>query len=688
MRIPVTWLKELVPIGISVEELAAGLTMAGLEIESVEPGVDGEVLNAYITPNRGDCASILGVAREVAAIWTLPLRLPNIGPAHAGTAAGFQVSVQCPELCPRYAARLVTDVHVGPSPPDMQRRLTAAGMRPINNVVDVTNYVMLELGQPMHAFDRERLAGDTIRVRTAESGETLETLDGVHRSLEAGTLLIADSKAPIALAGVMGGRDTEIGPDTTSILLESASFGARAVRRTSRALGLRTEASYRFERGVDPDGAVRALARVCELLHKIGAGQPSDEMVDCRAAASEPVWIRFRPGRCGSLLGIPMDARRAVNCMGRLGITLRSRGAASEAELEALAPSWRSDLNCEEDLIEETGRIAGYGEIPERLPHGVTCRGGDSAQGLMLMEVRRALQQCGLSEVVTHSLEAPASWESEDESATRLHLRNVLSAEISTLRPSLLQGMLESAAANASHAAPATAIFQVGTVWQPEESLRAAVLVSGSPGARAWDPGMRQRPADYYTARGAAERLLRALRVDDVRFVQQPGGGGMPFGGGLMEPARCAELQLADGSRVGVAGEIQPEILRQMGIRRAAAAVEIDLNALRRAVPAAAPRWRPVPRFPASLRDLAPRLPTAVCWSQVDAAVRQAASPLVERFALTDLYEGPPLPAGVRAYTISFTLRSAERTLDDEDADAEMATLQDALQALGATFAS
>jgi phenylalanyl-tRNA synthetase beta chain len=358
MLVPLDWIQEYVAAGADVQEIADRLTMGGLEVEGIAESEAGSVLDVYITPNRGDCLSMLGVAREIAALYDLPLNAPNPPASQPGGEAAAQTSVtiESPDLCPRYAARLLSGITIEPSPDWMQRRLLAAGQRPINNLVDVTNYVMLELGQPLHAFDLDTLAERRIVVRRAHAEETLQTLDGETRSLTPDMLVIADAEKAVAIAGVMGGAETEVTEKTVNLLLESAHFQPLSVRRTARALGMRTEASYRFERVVDPDGVCRALDRACQLLAAMGQPQALSGTVDVYPNPPAPKIVSLRASRAAALLGISdITPEVAEERLKRLGLDLQVEGDT----LHVAIPGFRPDLNIEEDLIEEVGRIYG-----------------------------------------------------------------------------------------------------------------------------------------------------------------------------------------------------------------------------------------------------------------------------------------------------------------------------------------
>ena len=676
MQVPLEWLKELVAVEASAEEIGTRLTMGGLEVEGIEESEIGPVLDVYITPNRGDCLSMIGVAREVAALYGVPLRLPSPPPSREGgsTAEQTAVTLEAPDLCPRYAARLVRGLKVGPSPLWMQRRLEAMGQRPINNVVDVTNYVMLEMGQPLHAFDLANLAGGRIVVRRAEAGEKFTTLDEIERELTAEVLVIADAEKSVAIAGVMGGMNSEVSASTTDILLESAHFSPLSVRRTARLLGLRTEASYRFERVVDPDGVRRAVDRACELLQQMGQPAAVEGVIDAYPRPILPREVTLRVSRAIELLGMDLTSHLCADILRSLGLEVRTESHDATDVLRVQVPPFRADIALEEDLIEEVGRIYGYENIPETLPAGATTQGGDSAEGLFIARLKRTLTACGLQEVVSHSLVAPSFFDSPADAARQVAVRNALSSEVGGLRRSLLPTMLDVAQLNARQGQHRLALFEVGRVWQneptddgpvPVEYVAVAGLLAGPLVEAGWQKdGGTPLSADFALMRGVVERLLAELGIADATFrALQDRAEHLP----QFHPGRTATLSLRGGHPAGIVGEVHPDVAAKLGLRERVYVFEIGLNALREAAEATVHAFKPLTRFPAVVRDLAPRLPEEVTYAAVAAAVRTANVPLLEDFRLTDVFRGGPLPEGTKSLTLSLTFRAADRTLSEAE---------------------
>jgi phenylalanyl-tRNA synthetase beta chain len=676
MRVPIEWLTDYVDVQASPEELAHRLTMAGLEVEAIEHDTGEPVLNVKVTPNRGDCLSMVGVAREVAALYSLPLRHPmpaarTTEPGEAGQVA--KVEILDDDLCPRYAARVVRNVRIAPSPAWMQQRLLAAGMRPINNVVDVTNYVMLELGQPLHAFDLDLLPNGHIVVRRARPGEKIVTLDGIERELQPDMLMICDATHPVAVAGVMGGSETEVTPSTRNVLLESAHFHPTSIRRTSQRLQLSTEASYRFERVVDPNGVVAALDRACELLQQIGAGESLSGVVDVYPRPASERTVTLRPARCNLLLGMNLDAQTMLDRLRRLQL----KAELQDGVIHVTVPTFRPDLNIEEDLAEEVGRVYGYENIPERLPFGHTHRGGDSPNTRLTRPLQEAFVRAGLIEVHTHTLRAPGLL--DDPTRTPVRVRNAASEELSTLRNSLIPSLMDVVLHNLARRQTEIFLFEVGAVFTQlpdgdySEMLKAGFVITGSVFPPGWDA--RYPTADFFTAKGVVQTLLETVGAGEAEYgaLDDP----------RFHPGRSARV-LAGGQELGIFGEIHPDVLEQLDItRRTVLAGEFDVQTLwslaERRV-----RYEPLPKYPAVLRDLAVVAAEEVPYQTVERTVKETGGALLESVRLFDVYRGERIPEGTRSLALSLTFRSPERTLTDEEVDQIVARIVRALEGIGA----
>jgi phenylalanyl-tRNA synthetase beta chain len=689
MRLPVEWIKEYAPVEAEAEEIAHRLTMVGLEVEEIEDTEQGAVLNITVTPNRGDCLSVIGTARELAAIYGMALpSIPHYGAESTlGDAARFaSVTIEAPELCPRYAARIVRHLQIGPSPQWMQSRLIAAGMRPINNVVDVTNYVMLEMGQPLHAFDYNTLQGHQIIVRRARPGEKIITLDGTEHTLTPEMLMICDAERPVAVAGVMGGFETEMSLRTQTMLLESAHFHPLAVRRTARALRLHTEASYRFERVVDPGLVVAAANRACDLMAELGIGEVVPGVIDVYPAPEPERTLGVRPARASAMLGFEVSGEQVRESLSRLGFRPapphHDTGVAPKDHHMFRVPTWRPDIVREIDLIEEIGRILGYEHIPERLPVGTTTQGRDSAWGRFVHRVRDILVGAGLQEIVSHGLLAPSPFEHPQDAQRRVAIRNALSAELSGLRCSLLPGLLDTVERNARRGQGPLAFFEVGRIFRRgeegyEEKTSLAAALAGPIVPPFWERTSRGGPADFFTAKGLVERLFAGLGVEEPTFIHSDDP--------RLHPGRAASV-LLQGQPMGLVGELHPNLTREMHVRERILVFELSFEALQQAAEARR-LFQPLAPFPAVTRDLAPRVAMDVAYERVRAAVNEAGVDILERLELTDVYTGAPLPEGMKSYTLSLTFRAPDRTLTDAEVNAALQQLRAALEtACGATF--
>ncbi|MBC7809191.1 MAG: phenylalanine--tRNA ligase subunit beta, partial [Akkermansiaceae bacterium] len=580
------------------------------------------------------------------------------------------------ELAPRFSLTVVRGVQVAPSPQWLQNRLIAAGMRPINNVVDITNYVLLETGQPLHAFDLATVPDGAIVVRAARPGEKLKTLDGVERALEAGMLCICDSEKPVGVAGVMGGAATEVTDATTDILLESAHFDPYSVRRTAKRLGLRTEASYRFERYVDPLLVPAAAERAVRLLVEIAGGTVEGERLDVVSKRFTPRRVVARVDRIRKLLGADVDRDSAIAGLERLGISVeRAAGA-----IDCVIPAWRPDITREDDIAEEVGRIAlGYANLPETLAPVRSGAGGDSPKGRFTTFVREAMIRAGLQDVHSHSLVTPSPLDLAD-AAKRMNIRLPLSVDLATMRTSLLPGLLKIVANAFAGDLKDAAVFEIGPVYHREldgafrEPLRITGAVTGSAMPQAWAIKADVFPADFYFTKGVVEDLLRALGVaDEVTFT--------PANLPNLHPGRTAQIALA-GENIGYVAELSEIVVESHELPRRVYVFDLDGDALlARWSGNVASRYAPLPKYPSVTRDVAPVFDKSVSFAEIERVAKSAAGPLLERFSLTDVYEGANLGESKRSLTLRFTFRSAVGTLKDAEVESALASVRDALKA-------
>ncbi len=647
------------------------------------------VLDLDLTPNRPDLLAVVGVAREVAALTGASLRPPSteppVGPVPA--ARLVSVTIEAPDLCPRYTATAVEGVRIAPSPLWLQRRLYLCGMRPINNVVDVTNYVMLELGQPLHAFDADTLQGG-IRVRRARAGERIMTIDGVERELQEGMLVIADAAVPVAVAGVMGGAATEVSATTRRIVLESAHFAPRSVRRTARALRLATEASRRFERGVDPEGTVRAADRATALIVALAGGQAAAGHVDVYPAPQPSRTIHLTAADINELLGHTYTPETIAATLRALEFGVEVAGAA----LTVQVPSFRRDVEGPADLAEEVARIHGYDTIPTTLPAGSLPPPLPDPARQRAQVARRTLVGCGYQEVITYSLvdggqlqrlDSTAPWPAPPRGEGMIPVYNYMSVDHAYLRTTLLGSLLETLAANLRHRERAY-LFELARVYLPPlaplpaEPLRLALVFAGSREPLAWNTS--REPGDFFDLKGAVEAVLAALRVAEVRFVATQHV--------TFHPGRCAAVVAgADGAQLGILGQVHPRVAERFDLGgRAVYAAELDFDALVRRA-GEAPPFQPLPRFPGVAIDLAVVVDEAVPEAEVAAAIRAAGAPLLAELRLFDVYRGAPVPPGRKSLAYALLYRAPDRTLTDAEAAAVQATIEAHLrERFGATI--
>ncbi|MCG0278668.1 MAG: phenylalanine--tRNA ligase subunit beta [Thermanaeromonas sp.] len=629
-------------------------------------GLDEVVLELEVTTNRADCLSILGVAREVSALTGVRVKEPRIEFSEVDPPAGDLVSVNidAPQMCGRYVARIVRNVSIGPSPSWMQARLRACGMRPINNIVDITNYVMLELGQPLHAFDYDLLKGKKIIVRRARKGEKIITLDGQERVLEDNLLVIADEERAVAIAGVMGGLETEVTGQTANILIESAHFDGVSIRRASRRLGLRSEASLRFERGVDIEGAPRAADRAAELMQKLAGGSIARGQVDCYATRKKPVTIRFRPEKVNYFLGTELSQEEIKEILQRLQLKIKTEGPDT---WQVEVPSHRGDLTQEIDLVEEVARLHGYDHIPVSIPAGVVAGEKKSRRQEWEEAAREAAISCGLTQVITYSFISPKIWDllqlpPEHKWRKTVVLQNPLREEQSVLRTTLLPGLLEVAARNASRQVMPVAIFEIGRVFLPQgdglpqEPLRLAGLVMGSRN-KGWNwPALEM---DFYYLKGVVEGILERVRISKVQWEPT---AAYPF----LHPGRSAEILGINMEPVGFAGELHPDVLSAFELPTRAYVFELDWEILMNLTDGI-PGYQPLPKFPAVDRDLAVVVPEEVLAESVREVIIDAAGPFLKECRLFDLYRGQQVGEGKKSLAFTLSFQREDRTLTDAE---------------------
>ncbi len=663
---------------LALSEDAAGLLILPGDAAPGTPvarvlGVEDTVLEVNVTPNRADALSHLGIAREVAAACGGEVAYPAPQMRQAAPAASsmLKVRVEAPDRCFRYSARVIDGVRIGPSPAWLAARLEACGVRSISNVVDATNFVLLERGQPLHAFDLDKVAGAEIVVRMARPGEKMTTLDGVERSLSADDLVIADRDRASALAGVMGGGDSEISAGTTRVLLESAWFEPTGVRRTARRHGLHTEASHRFERGVDPEGVVAALDRCAAMIAELSGGTVRKGVVDAYPRKRKAVLVPLPWKRPGELLGMPVSRKEAREALLSLGFELaRTTDKAGTFRV----PSWRLDVTREEDLIEEIVRLRGYDAIPATLPAIAVDAPMPSRGAVVAERARQALEASGFSEAVNVSVVAPQDLAPLSPTGEHrgIALKNPISADLAVMRSSIVPSLLKGVAYNRRQRIEDVRLYELAPVYHPHgevvsgdapahEEVRLAAVATGRRHPVGWSTS--GDPVDFHDLKGTLEALLEGLGIDGVRFRH----GGASW----LHPRSAATLEAVDAAGnpvvLGVAGELHPRVAAAFDLPRGVYALELSFDALVRSA-ALVRGHADVARYPAVLRDLAVVVPDAVEARTVLDLVRE--EPLVEDVTLFDVYRGAPIPEGRKNLAMAIRYRAADRTLTDAEAEA------------------
>jgi len=625
------------------------------------------VYDLEVTPNRPDLNSVIGIAREIAALTSNPLRIPEakVAEATVGGRCSDLVSVRIEDaaLCPRYTARVVKGVKVGPSPEWLRSTLEKVGIRSISNVVDVTNYVMLEVGQPLHAFDYHLIARSAsgqpaILVRRAAAGEKFKTLDNQDRTLTSDMQLIADEQKGIALAGVMGGANTEINDQTVDVLIESACFSPINIRRTSKALGLRSESSYRFERGADVGICDWASRRAVQLILETAGGQLAEGAVDVYPQPAEPKQLPLRFSKSKDLLGIGISHAEQIGYLTRLGLALVNQ---EPGECTFAVPTWRVDLKREVDLIEEVGRLFGVEKIPATPPRGALGSNAFDTVYDQIAEARRILTGLGLNEAQGQTLIPGAEF--SQVSPTPVLLENPLSGDMDLLRPSLLPGLIHSLRHNLSHKNHDVALFEIGRVFalvngQTKEERRVAIAVTGRRALPFWSGEGRDAKFDLYDLKGLAEEFLEQFGLRGVVFGKRPASTAL-----LLE---SAGITLGGKLPLGELGQLLPALAKKYDLRDAVLLAEFSLDQLlNKRNPTKS--FKPVPQFPSSRRDVAMLVPETVTHEAVLQAVKQAKAAHLESVELFDVFRGKGIPEGQKSLAYAFTYRASEKTLTDAE---------------------
>ncbi len=652
-------------------------------------GFDDKVIELELTPNRSDCLSMIGVAYETAALTGAEIKMPAMDPPETEPSLEsiFNVRIEDPDLCPRYTARAVKEVEIKKSPLWMQLRLLKAGIRPISNIVDITNYVMWEFGQPLHAFDLKLLESNEIVVRRAEEEETLVTLDGVERKLTPEALVITDGKTPIGLAGVMGGENTEISQATREVLIEAAGFNPTNIRRTARRYNLPSEASQRFEKGVNPEAVLWSQNRAALLMNRYAGGKVLQGVVDFNQSPARPAIISVNPERVNRILGTEIPGNDIRDVLSKLGFKVNSK---TSDELEVIVPLRRGDVKIEEDVVEEVARLYGYNRIPYTLPRGELLENRQTEEERLHNLTRDIFTASGFYEAVTYSFInfndlVRLRYSADDPKMKTIPVQNPFSEEQGVMRTTILPGLLRVIRHNISHRELNQLFFEVGSVYEtdnlplqelPRENARLAVAATGMVPEQNW--AVSSREADFFTVKGVLEALFSRLQIEDYQFIPAQ----MPFS----HPTRCAKVKIG-GSELGFLGQIHPDVAGDWEIDQPVTVGEFDLTVLEKKANLV-PRINPLPRYPAASRDLAVVVPREIPAQQLEQAIKKAGGDLVSEVKLFDLYEGKQIPKGKRSLAYSITFRLEQRTLTDEEVNRAQENIQKALFELGAVLRS
>jgi phenylalanyl-tRNA synthetase beta chain len=663
----------------SENELGLGLDTSGVMVldPKLSPGdklqpalaLSDTLIDIDLTPNRPDCLSIIGVAREIAAIQNSTIQYPDYNISDNGQDIDklTSVSILAPDLCPRYTARMIVDISIGPSPFWLQDNLMSIGLRPINNIVDITNFVMMETGQPLHAFDFDQLAENRIVVRAAEEGERFTTLDEKERRLNAEMLMICDGEKPVGVGGVMGGMNSEIENSTTRVLLESAYFNPVSIRKTAKKLGLNTEASHRFERGVDPSGTVNALNRASQMMVELAGGRLVSGFIDEHPKPTRTKQIPLNLSATNRLLGTRLDAETVTSLLESIELKV---SPVDEDQLLVDPPPFRVDISRPEDLMEEVARLSGYNNISITYPKR-PAEGRPQLLPLVIRNrIRRLMCGFGFSEAITYSFVSRdacdrLALDENDPRRSTVEIMNPLSEEQAVMRTSMIPGLLETMHRNLSRQERHLKLFEIGKVYygkgpenQPHEVEMLAGLWSGSRSAASWHAG--EVPCDFFDLKGVADGLLKAMRIDDIDFISYADASCS-----YTKPGHSAQV-MSGKEQIGLIGEVHPRVLQNFDLKQAAYIFELNIDSMMPLIPQGK-QSRSIPRYPAVSRDATLIIDKNIASRQILKRVEQLDEPLIEGVHLFDVFEGKPIPAGSKSISYRIIYRSDERTLEDDE---------------------
>ena len=681
MKIPVSWVKDFVDLTVDAAQLADDLTSVGLACDGIEMFGDEAVLDLDITTNRVDAMNMYGVAREAATFYGLPLKPLDLSFAEAGTPSTdvLRVAIEAEELCPRFAAR-VFDVRIGPSPAWLKDRLELAGQRSINNIVDLSNYVMLEMGQPTHAFDLAKLRGSILKARMAAPGEVVKTLDDVERTLSSSMGVVADAEGGLAIAGIMGGASSEISDGTKTVALEAAYWNPLLIRRAAKALGMHTDASHRFERGADPFAGPTAIARFANLAARGSMGTARPALIQAAGAGISPRRLSLNLGSIDSRLGASIPPHHAETTLTRLGFEVTTPDPEAAAHLgtervwEIGVPSWRGDCTREVDLIEEVARHYGIMKIARTVPPSRRAAGLTAAQRIE-RRVKALLAGLGYREAL--HLNFVSSTRCDPSQGAVVRIANPLSVEQDALRTSLVMpGLLEALERNQRHGSRDIRFFETGRTFSPSasgplESPRLALLISGST-PRGW--AGKPRALDFFDLKRTVEELLRRHTSGTVTFTRD---GVPPF----LHPGRSVKV-VVDGQPLGYMGEVHPDAIAAFSLKDRPVVAELALDAL---TSGSALAFASFSRFPEVVRDLSILVASSESAADILSLARETAGPSARRVELIDRFEGAGVPEGQVSLTLSFLFQDETRTLSSDEVERSMEAVRSSLAERGFT---
>ncbi len=634
-------------------------------------GLDDTVFEYEITSNRVDCYSVLGIAREAAATFRKEFIPPVIKETgnNEDVHDYISVSVKDTDLCPRYTARVVKNIKLAPSPKWMQRRLAASGIRPINNIVDITNYVMEEYGQPMHAYDLDTIAGKQIIVRRAKDGEEFVTLDGQTRKLDSSILMICDSKKPVGIAGIMGGENSKITDTVHTMLFEAACFDGTNIRLSGKKVGLRTDASGKFEKGLDPNTAEEAMNRACQLIEELGAGEVIGGMVDEYPVVRTGNTVVFEPEKINALLGTNVSREDMIGYFEKIGLSY------DEALNEVAVPSWRQDLHCMADLAEEVARFYGYDNIPTTLPSGAASAGKLSYKLTVEKTAKEVAEYCGFSQSMTYSFESPKVFDkllvdADDELRKTVVISNPLGEDFSIMRTIPLNGMLTSLATNYNRRNKNVKLYELATIYLPK-----ALPVTELPNERVQFTLGMYGEGDFFTMKGVVEEILTKLGITGkVNYEPKAGKN-------YLHPGRQANI-LYNGTVLGYLGEVHPEVCDNYQIGEKTYVAVLDMPVVMELANFEI-KYQGIAKFPAVTRDISMVMPKEILVGAVEEVIAKKGGKLLEEYRLFDIYEGAQIKEGFKSVAYSITFRSKEKTLEDKEVNEIMDKILKALSDMG-----